>query len=134
MLVSFGLVIVSINPDASDDEVRGMVERCRSSHHPEGNLDERIVGFYENLRFHYPDFPPHDYDEDSPWMSTPLDVGVDHVSVLMSFSHRSTPALDLICELAQRFGLTIYDPQDDRITRPGEVPVATCEESTSREP
>jgi hypothetical protein len=119
--VSFGLVVVSIDPSASDDAVRVMVKRCRSGTHPDGELDERIVGFHESLRSRYPDFPPD--DDDSPWMSMPLDVGIDHVSVLMSFSASSTPVLELIDELAQQFGLTIYDPQGDEITRPEDVRV-----------
>ncbi|MFF5292654.1 hypothetical protein [Paractinoplanes globisporus] len=117
--MSFGLVVVAIDPSASDDAVRAMVERCRSASHPEGELDERVVGFYEHLRSSYPDFPP--YGDDSPWMSMPLDVGIDHVSMLMSFGQRSTPALSLIDDLAQRYGLTIYDPQGDEVTRPGDI-------------
>ncbi|MEU8264816.1 hypothetical protein AB0C02_29895 [Micromonospora sp. NPDC048999] len=81
---------------------------------PEGELDERIVGFYENLRAHYPDFPP--YDHNSPWMDMPLNVGIDHVSMHLSFSERSTPALQLIDQLARRDDLTIYDPQGDEVT------------------
>jgi len=54
-------------------------------------------------------------------MSMPLDVGIEHVSMLLSFSERSDPALGLIDELAQRYGLTIYDPQGDDVTRPGDV-------------
>jgi hypothetical protein len=42
-----------------------MVERSRSLHHPEGELDERIVGFYEELRARYPDFLPHAHDSSS---------------------------------------------------------------------
>jgi hypothetical protein len=119
--VSFGLVAVAIDPCVSDDAVRAMVECCRGDRHPEGELDERIVAFYESLRSRYPDFPP--YGDDSPRMSMPLDLGIDHVSMLMSFGRRSTPALGLIDELAQRYGLTIYDPQGDEVTRPGDVRV-----------
>ena len=119
--MSFGLVVVAIDPGASDDAVRAMVGRCRSDSHPEGELDERVVGFYESLRSRHPDFPP--YGDDSPWMSMPLDVGIDHVSMLISFGQRSTPALDLIDDLAQRYGLTIYDPQGDEVTRPEDVRV-----------
>jgi hypothetical protein len=119
VLVSFSLVVVAIDPGASDEAVRAMVEQCCSLSHSEGELDENIVGFYETLRGNYPDFPP--YGEDSPWMSMPLDVGIDHVSMLLSFSERSDPALGLIDELAQRYGLTIYDPQGDDVTRPGDV-------------
>ncbi|SNT51362.1 hypothetical protein SAMN05421812_1089 [Asanoa hainanensis] len=117
--MSFDLVVVAIDPNASDEQVRAMVRRCDSGSHVEGELDDRIVGFYESLRSHYPDFPP--YDEDSPWMSTPLDVGIDHVSMQLSYSQRSDPALSLIDELARRYGLMIYDPQGDEVTRPDDV-------------
>lgn len=40
----------------------------------------------------------------------PLNVGIDHVSMQLSFSERSTPALQLIDQLARRYDLTIYDP------------------------
>ncbi|GAA4464745.1 hypothetical protein [Phytohabitans houttuyneae] len=93
-----------------------MARRCRGDGHPEGEVDDRVVGFYESLRGRYPDFPP--YPDDSPWMSVPLDVGIDHVSVCMSFGEGSWPALDLIFDLAGRCGLTIYDPQDGKVIRP----------------
>jgi hypothetical protein len=34
----------------------------------------------------------------------------------MSFGQRSTPALQLVVDLAVRYGLTIYDPQGDEVT------------------
>ncbi|MFG3602452.1 hypothetical protein [Micromonospora chersina] len=114
--MSFDLDVLAIDPAASDDAVRAMVKRCSSSQHPEGELDDRIVGFYESLRARYPDFPP--YRDDSPWMSMPLHVGIDHVSMNMTFGERSTPAIELILVLAERYGLTIYDPQGDEVTRP----------------
>jgi hypothetical protein len=117
--VSFDLVVLAADPDATDAEIRAMARRCRSLNHPEGELDERIVEFYENLRARYPDYPP--YARDSPWMDTPLDVGIDHVSVHLSFGKRSDPALHLIMELAQRHELTIYDPQGDQATRPADI-------------
>lgn len=115
--VSFGLVVLAVDPDATDADIRAMVQRCRSLNHPEGELDERIVGFYENLRARYPDFPPR--DRDSPWMDTPLSVGIDHVS--MSLGEHGPPAMQLIDELAQRYQLTIYDPQFDEVTRPADL-------------
>ncbi|MEU3458288.1 hypothetical protein ABZ671_32625 [Micromonospora sp. NPDC006766] len=54
-------------------------------------------------------------------MDMPLKVGIDHVSMLLSFSERSTPALQLIDQLARRYDLTIYDPQGDEVTRPTDV-------------
>ncbi|GHJ52942.1 hypothetical protein Nm8I071_22490 [Nonomuraea sp. TT08I-71] len=114
--VSFDLDVLAIDPAASDDAVRAMVKRCSSGQHPESELDERIVGFYESLRARYPDFPP--YPGDSPWMSMPLEVGIDHVSMSMSFGQRSAPALELVVDLAARYGLTICDPQGGAVTRP----------------
>lgn len=96
-----------------------MAQRCRGLNHPEGDLDERIVGFYENLRARYPDFPPH--GRDSPWTDTPLSVGIDHISMHVTFGEHSSPALKLIDELAQRYELTIYEPQSDEVTRPTDV-------------
>lgn len=119
MPVSFDLVVLAVDPSATDVAVRAMAERCRSLHHPEGELDERIVEFYENLRVHYPDFPP--YAHDSPWMDMPLNVGIDHVSIHLSFSEGSTPAMQLIDQLARRYDLIIYDPQGDEVTRPTDV-------------
>jgi hypothetical protein len=54
--VSFDLDVLAIDTAASDDAVRAMAKRCWSGQHPEGELDERIVGFYESLRGRYPDF------------------------------------------------------------------------------
>lgn len=116
--MSFGLVVLAVDPDATDAEIRAMAERCRGWDHPEGELDERIVGFYESLRARYPDFPPY---RDSPWMDMPLSVGIDHVSMYLSFGERSSPALQLIDELAQWYDLTIYDPQFEEVTRPADV-------------
>ncbi|MDG4821393.1 hypothetical protein O7635_05930 [Asanoa sp. WMMD1127] len=117
--MSFSLVVVAIDPNAPDEQVRAMVRRCHSGSHVEGELDDRIVGFYESLRSRYPDSPPH--GEDSPWMSMPLDVGIDHVSMQLSYSQCGDAALSLIDELAQWHALTIYDPQDDAVTRPQDV-------------
>ena len=84
--MSFDLDVLAIGRDASDEDVRAMLQRCASKLHPEGELDERIVAFYEQLRTRYPDFPP--YGDDSPWMSMPLSVGIDHVRMNMSFGQR----------------------------------------------
>ncbi|WP_242624924.1 hypothetical protein [Krasilnikovia cinnamomea] len=115
--MSFDLHVLAIDPDASDDAVRAMVDRCQGDAHAEGELDQRIVDFYESLRRRYPDFPP--YPDDSPWMSMPLDVGVDHVCMSMSFSS-SDDVIYLIFDLAQQYELTVYDPQDDSVARPGD--------------
>ena len=56
--VSFDLDVLAVDRDADDDHVRAMILRCRSNAHPEGELDDRIVRFYEALRARYPDHPP----------------------------------------------------------------------------
>ena len=117
--MSFDLVVLAAQPDATDAEVRAMAEVCRGWHHPEGELDERIVVFYEGLRAHYPDYPP--FGDDSPWTDTPLSVGIDHVSMHLRFGQHGTDVLELIDELARRHGLTIYDPQDGEVTRPDDA-------------
>jgi hypothetical protein len=45
---------------------------------------------YQRLRSALPDYPP--YPADSPSMSMPLSVGIDHVIMHLSFSPRSDPA------------------------------------------
>ena len=100
-----------------------MVDRCRHPVHVEGELDERIVGFYERLRARFPDYPPNSDSDDCPWMSMPLDVGIDHVFMCLSFSERSDPAITLITELATEYGLTLWDPQDGSAHKPVEAPL-----------
>jgi hypothetical protein len=114
--VSFDLDVLAVDPNADDDHVRAMIQRCRSNPHPEGDLDDRIVRFYESLRTPYPDHPP--LDADSPWALTPVGVGIDHVSMSLRHGPPGDAALELILTLAQHNGLTIYDPQSDTLTRP----------------
>lgn len=87
--MSFGLVVLAVDAGATDAAVRAMTEQCRSLYRPEGELDERIVGFYENLRVHYPDIPP--YDHDSPWADMPLNVGIEHVSMICASAKAARP-------------------------------------------
>jgi hypothetical protein len=81
--VSFDLMVLAIDADADVDAVRAMLGRCRDNPHPEGELDGRIVAFYEQLRLRLPD-DSAGYSE-CPWMSMPLPVGVDHVFVTSVF-------------------------------------------------
>lgn len=96
---------------------RAMFERCTSGRHGEGELDERVVGFYERLRERFSDRPPH--SAESPWTSTPLAIGIDHVVMNLSFSSRSDAALKAIEELASEFHLVIWDPQSQNAYLPG---------------
>ncbi|MFD4867037.1 hypothetical protein [Streptomyces sp. NPDC058412] len=107
--MSFDLAVLAMDASADAVAARGMFERCSSGSHPEGELDERVVAFYERLRSHFPDHSP--CAEDSPWMSTPLSVGIDHVIMHLSFSSRSDPALRAIEEFAAEFRLVVWDPQ-----------------------
>lgn len=110
--MSFYLGVLAIDGWTEVAEVVAMVERCQGPAHVEGELDQRIVGFYERLRARFPDYPPGWDADDCPWMSMPLDVGIDHVFMSLSFGARSGPALEMIPELAADYGLTIWDPQD----------------------
>ena len=87
--LSFDLGVLAIDGWSDVTEVTAMVDRCQSSVHVEGELDERIVGFYERLRARFPDYPPYSDSDDCPWMSMPLDVGIDHVFMCLSFSEHS---------------------------------------------
>jgi hypothetical protein len=58
-----------------------MAERCwRSAAHAEGEVDERIAAFYEELLTRFPPDSP-----DSPWMAG-LDASIDHVIMNLSWS------------------------------------------------
>jgi hypothetical protein len=110
--VSFDLAVLAMDEGAGDQDARLMFERCnRSGLHDEGDLDPRIVAFYEQLRSDFPDHPP--YDPQSPWMSMPLAVGVDHVIMHLSFGRKSGPAINKIMELATQYRLVLYDPQSE---------------------
>ncbi len=93
-----------------------MFERCASGGHDDGDLDRRVVGFYERLQAEFPDHPP--YPADSPWMSMPLSVGVDHVIMHLGSSPRSDPAITLIQGLAVEYGLVLWDPQSQHAYLP----------------
>jgi hypothetical protein len=114
--VSFDLDVLAIDRDADDDLVRAMARRCRSGPHPEGDLDHRVVRFYEALRVRYPDHPP--FGEAMPWEVAPLDVGIDHVSMTLRHGPHGDAVVQLVVDLAELNGLTIYDPQGDTVTRP----------------
>ncbi|MFF4811278.1 hypothetical protein ACFY03_24030 [Micromonospora chersina] len=91
-----------------------MVDHCTGLAHRDGELDLRIVAFYEDLQMRFPDHPP--YETESPWMSAPFALGVDHTSMSISHSPRGNEVVDAVCHLAERHGLVIYDPQGDEVT------------------
>ena len=116
--MSFDLAVLAMDEDATAEAARRMFYRCNQyGMHDEGELDDRIVAFYEALRADFPDHPP--YDDESPWMVMPLDVAIDHVIMFMSFGPRSDPAIRKIQELAAQHRLVIYDPQSDDVYLPG---------------
>jgi hypothetical protein len=114
--MSFDLMVVAARRGVGEATARELIERCcASADHVEGDLDERIVAFYEELRAIYPDHPPD--DAGAPWASTPLDTGIDHVvmSIVMSADDM---VLEVIERLATRHGLVLYDPQNDTVHLP----------------
>jgi hypothetical protein len=115
--VSFDLAVLAMEESADDVAARAMFERCNSMNHNDGDLDERVVWFYERLRSLFPDEPP--YDSDSPWMVMPLEVGIDHVIMHLSFSERSKPAITAIQELAAEYRLVLLDLQSQDAYLPG---------------
>ena len=116
--MSFDLTILATAPDSSDDEIRAQAVRCATGRdHPEGDLDARVVAFYEALRELHPDSGPASRSEESPWASSPLNPGIDHV--ITNLRHgRAGDVTDTIVELASLHGLVVFDPQDGTITRP----------------
>jgi hypothetical protein len=118
-LVSFDVAVLAMDESAGAAAARAMFDRCTSRDHAEGELDERIAGFYEQLRARFPDYPP--YPEDSPWMMMPLAAGIDHVIMHLSFSPRGDTALTATMELAAEYRLVVWDPQSEDAYLPGRI-------------
>jgi hypothetical protein len=113
--VSFDLAVLAMTPSADAEQARVMARRCwRSAAHAEGELDERIAAFYQALVTRFPPGSPS-----SPWMA-PLDAGIDHVIMNMSWSARSTPTIEAIQQLATEHKLVIWDPQTQDAYLPGQ--------------
>lgn len=115
-VVSFELVVVAAEPGADEAVVRMLLAQCLDpGGHVEGDLDGRIVTFYEKLRAAYPDYPP--YDTDAPWAAMPLATGVDHVFMNVRWS-AGNEVIELVERLADEAGLALYDPQGDKVYLP----------------
>lgn len=117
--MSFDLAVLAMDAPADTEAARAMFERCNNRNHAEGELDERIAAFYQELRSRFPDNSP--YDDSTPWMLMPLDTGIDHVIMHLSFSPRSTPAIEAILELAGSHDLVVYDLQSDDAYMPDQA-------------
>jgi hypothetical protein len=117
--VSFDLIVIAAPPGADEAAARAVLEHCFPGNgtHREGELDERIAGFYADLRANYPDLPP--YDDNTPWSVMPLDTGIDHVVMNLRWS-ADDDVIDLIQQLATRHGLVLYDCQDGMVYLPPE--------------
>jgi hypothetical protein len=116
--MSFDLTILATALDASDDEIRVQAQQCAAwLDHPEGDLDARIVAFYEALRGVYPDSGPASRREESPWADSPLGVGIDHVTVSLR-NGDTGDVIGTILDLAARHDLVVFDPQDETVIRP----------------
>lgn len=116
--MSFDLTILATTPGTSDDEIRAQALRCAAGQdHPEGDLDARIVAFYEVLCGAHPDNGPASRGETTPWASSPLDTGIDHVTTNLRHG-RAGDVIDTVLELAAVHDLVVFDPQDGTITRP----------------
>ena len=99
-----------MRPPIRIESVRAMAEECTSGRpHVQGDLDWRIVAFYEELIREYPDFPP--YADPSPWMDLPLGTGIDHIAMHVSYSACGIRATARIIDLAEMHDLVFYDHQ-----------------------
>ncbi|WP_239084112.1 hypothetical protein [Asanoa ishikariensis] len=112
--MSFDLVVLAAGTTATLDDVRAMADRSVGRPRVEGDPDPRIAAFYEDLRAGFSDDPA--YDGDSPWVTTPLVVGVDHVAMSIVHSPVGDDAVDVVLQLAEKHGLVVYDPQGDEAT------------------
>jgi hypothetical protein len=101
------LMALALSPDAGRAEANETANRCLTRPHIDGDLDDRIVAFYEALRAEFPDQTP--LAPDSPWITAPLDTGIDHVRLLMAWEDRGEHAIDRIFALAARHDITLYD-------------------------
>ena len=119
--VSFDLAVLAMDESADAAAACAMFERCTCGDHVEGDLDERIAGFYEQLRSRFPDHGAS--ARGSPWMMMPLVTGIDHVLMTLGFSPRSGAALTAIMELAAEYRLVVWDPQSRDACLPGAGPV-----------
>ncbi|HVB42577.1 MAG TPA: hypothetical protein VNF47_07690 [Streptosporangiaceae bacterium] len=116
--MSFDLAVLAMDELADAPAAGAMFERCNASGgHAEAEPDDRIVGFYEQLRSRFPDCGSS--AGDSPWMSMPLAVGVDHMIMHLSWGPRSNAAVTAIMELAAQYRLVIWDPQYQDAYLPG---------------
>ncbi|WP_435125295.1 hypothetical protein [Actinacidiphila sp. bgisy144] len=113
--MSFDLGVLAMDEHVDGASAAAMYQRCQAGAHPEGDPDERVIAFYESLRARFPDQAD---SVDSPWMERPLDIGIDHVMLTMSYSDRSTPALRAVEELAALHSLVIWDPQSSDVYLP----------------
>lgn len=118
--MSFDLAVLAMDESADAAAACAMFERCTSGNHVEGEPDERIVGFYEQLRSRFPDRGPS--ARDSPWMLMPLAIGIDHVIMNLSFSPWNDAALTAIMELAAKYRLVVWDLQSQDAYLPGAGP------------
>ena len=118
--MSYDLAVLAMDGSADAAAAQAMFARCSALSHPEGELDERIAGFYEELRTRFPDSPP--YGETAPWTDMPLSAGIDHVIMHLSFGARSDLALRAITELGEDYMLVIFDPQSGDAILPGPQP------------
>lgn len=116
--VSFDLAVLAMSAPADLSSAHRMFESCNAVDHAEGELDERIALFYEQLRAVFPDNGPEAARSESPWMSTPLDVGIDHVIMHVGSGPVGTAAIETVLDLASRNGLAVYDPQSDDVYLP----------------
>ena len=115
--VSFDLAVLAMDELADAAAAGAMFERCNTSgNHAEGDPDERVVGFYEQLRSGFPGDGPG--AGDSPWMLMPLVTGIDHVIMHLSWSPESDAAVTAIMELAAEYRLVVWYPQSQNAYLP----------------
>jgi hypothetical protein len=84
---------------------------------------ERVSAFFDLLITHYPaleKIPDAQVDE-SPWAATP-DRGGRWVNLAIGWNSSEIMAAQ-VSDLARGFGLVLYDPQTNHVTRPGPNPV-----------
>ncbi|MEV6781487.1 hypothetical protein [Streptomyces sp. NPDC051098] len=106
------LAVLAVPPETAPGVIDSVARRCLAENHDEGEFDDRIMAFYEQLRAEYPEFLPYSEKPRPPWLSAPLSVGTDHVVILMSGAMSAVPARLRVHELAEDHGLKVVDAAD----------------------
>jgi hypothetical protein len=92
-------------------------ERVAEQNPPDGEPDPQVAAFHQEITSRFPDLDDlPDEDDSSPWMDY-LDLSADGLFMKIAFSRVGEMA-PYVIELAAKYGLVCYDPQEDVVHNP----------------